>query len=334
MKPRRFRSPCWAAAGLAAVCIFAVSVVAQDRSSSQTTPYWAYAVNPPAAPGAQPAPADNAPKTVPNSTLSLTTAEIRNLFNPPDWHPDTHPPMPDVVAHGRRPNVRACGYCHLPNGQGRPENAPLAGQPAGYIEQQMADYRNGLRKSSEPRMGPPATMLVIGMNATEAEAKSAAEYFASIKYKPWIHVMETSRVPKTEVSGSMLVVVKGAPEEPIGHRIIETPEDLERTELRDSASSFIAYVPPGSVKKGESLVNTGDHGKTIRCTICHGPDLKGLGNVPALAGRSPSYVVRQMYDIQKGNRNGPWTQLMKEAVAKLTIDDMIDIAAYTASRQP
>ncbi len=56
--------------------------------------------------------------------------------------------------------------------------------------------------------------------------------------------------------------------------------------------------------------------------------------MPSIAGRSPSYIVRQMYDIQKGNRNGPWTQLMKEAMAKLTVDDMVSIAAYTASRTP
>lgn len=325
-----------ACVAVAAALVAAVSSRAQSQPAPapQTTPPWAYAVNPPPAPGAAAAPADPSVKHVPNSTLALTQTQIRDLFNPPDWHSDDHPPMADVVAHGRRPDVRACGYCHLPNGQGRPENAPLAGQPAGYIVQQMADYRNGLRKSSEPRMGPPALMLSIGKAANEAEAKQAADYFASLTYKPWIRVVEAATVPKTVVAGSMLVVVEGAGKEPIGQRIIETPEDLERTELRDSASSFIAYVPPGSLKKGEALVSTGAGGKTIRCGICHGPELKGLGNVPALAGRSPSYIVRQMYDIQKGNRNGPWTQLMKEAVARLSVDDMVSIAAYTASRKP
>jgi cytochrome c553 len=122
--------------------------------------------------------------------------------------------------------------------------------------------------------------------------------------------------------------------EPIGSRIIEMPENLERTELRDSKSSFIAYVPVGSIKKGEALVKTGGAGKTIACGLCHGEDLKGLGIVPPLAGRSPSYVVRQLNDIKTGNRNGMWAQLMKEAVAKLTVEDMVAIAAYTSSRQP
>src|SRR5581483_2597240 len=215
-------------AAAAAVCLGSISMLAQN----QTTPPWAYALNPPAAPGAGPAPAaapDTSVKHVPGSSVGLTIPQTRDLFNPPDWYPDDHPSMPEVVAHGRKPDVRACGYCHLPNGQGRPENAPLAGLPAGYIVQQMADYRNGLRKSSEPKMGPPAAMLTIGKNANEAEARAAAEYFAGLKYKPWIRVVETDTVPKTVVAGSMLVVVEGAAKEPIGQRIIETPEDLERT---------------------------------------------------------------------------------------------------------
>jgi len=122
--------------------------------------------------------------------------------------------------------------------------------------------------------------------------------------------------------------------EPIGQRIIETPENLERTELRDSKSGFVAYVPTGSIAKGKTLATTGGSGKTIQCAICHGADLKGLGNVPPLAGRSPSYLIRQLYDIKSGNRNGPWTQLMKEAVAKLTPEDMVNIVAYVSSRTP
>jgi len=46
------------------------------------------------------------------------------------------PPMPRIVAHGRD-DAWACAYCHLPNGQGRPENAPLAGLPAAYIVEQV-----------------------------------------------------------------------------------------------------------------------------------------------------------------------------------------------------
>ena len=325
--------------GLSAALAVAVSIVAQNNAPvpPPATPLpWAYPLNPPPTPGAPPpAPVDNnAVHKLPGTTVELKMPQIRDGFNPPDWHPTSHPPMPEIVGKGRRPDVLACGYCHLPNGQGRPENAGIAGLPAAYIVQQMADYRNGHRKSSEPRMGPPARMLTIGKASNEAESKIAAEYFASLKFQPWIRVVEAKMVPKTHAAGGMLVVDEPHTMEPIGQRIIETPEDLERTELRDSKSGFIAYVPPGSIKKGEDLVMTGGKGKTVRCTTCHGADLKGSGPVPPLAGRSPSYVVRQLWDMQAGNRNGLWTPLMKEAVAKLTIDDLVNIAAYTASRMP
>lgn len=112
------------------------------------------------------------------------------------------------------------------------------------------------------------------------------------------------------------------------------PEDLANTELRDGGSGFGAYAPVGSVKAGETLVRTGGNGRTVDCGVCHGADLKGLGPVPPLAGRSPSYTVRQLWDLKHGSRNGPWAALMEAAVEKLTLDDMIAIAAYTASREP
>jgi cytochrome c553 len=73
-------------------------------------------------------------------------------------------------------------------------------------------------------------------------------------------------------------------------------------------------------------------GRTTACGVCHGPDLKGMGPVPGLAGFSPSYLVRQMYDMQQGTRKGIWSQLMKPVVGKLTDEDLINIGAYLASR--
>ena len=312
--------------------------VAPAMPLQEQLPSWAYPVNPPAPAGARggapAAAAPDNPRTVPGSSVSLTMAQTRDLFNVPDWHPDNHPPAPDIVLHGRRPDVRACGYCHLPNGQGRPENSSLAGLPASYIIQQMADFKNGLRKSSEPRMGPPAAMVTLAKAASDEDNRAAAAYFASFKLKPWIRVVEAAMVPKSKVQASMYVAEEGGATEPIGMRIVELPEDLGRTELRDSNSGFVAYAPPGSIKKGEALVKTGGAGKTVQCAMCHGADLKGLGPVPGLAGRSPSYMVRQLVDMKRGSRNGEWTALMKAAVDKLTDEDLVSIGAYLASLAP
>jgi cytochrome c553 len=304
-------------------------------------PGWAYGFPPgtAGAPAAAPAPApaaapDTTVKHLPGSTGAFTIPQIRDAFGPADWYPGDHPPMPDVVAHGRKPDVRACGLCHYPNGKGRPENAGVAGLPTSYFIQQMLDFRNGDRKSAEPRKANTNVMIAIAKGMTDDEIKASAEYYGSMKWTPWIKVIETKMVPKTRIAGGMFLTAEGAEKEPLGARIIETPENTEGTELlRDARSGFFAYVPLGSIKKGEALVTNGA-GKTMACGVCHGADLKGLGPVPGIAGRSPSYMVRQMFDMQQGARKGLWTDLMKPVVSKLSEDDMLAIAAYTASRMP
>jgi cytochrome c553 len=338
----KLRERLMAVVALVTLFAFAFVATAQNQSGSGTAPrthevppYWAYAVDPPAAaPNAAAKRIDNVPRHVPGSTEAFTLSEVGDLFAPPDWHPGGHPAMPDIVAQGRKPDVFGCGYCHLPNGQGRPENASLAGLPAGYIAEQMADFKSGARKSSEPKQRPIAMMIAVATKANEQEIRAAAEYFSGLKPIPWIRVVETKTVPRTHVAGWMLVPAATGGREPIGHRIIETAENLQQVELRNDASGFVAYVPVGSVAKGKALVTAGGAGKTIPCAICHGPDLKGKGDVPSIAGRSPSYIVRQLFDIQNGTRGGADTLLMKPTVAKLTLDDMISIAAYAASLHP
>jgi cytochrome c553 len=317
------------AGGWALACVVIVGLAA-PAGAADVPPPWAYPVNPP---GTQPGPDDGVPRRVPGSSAAFTLTQIRDLFSAPDWHPEDHPAMPDIVAFGRKPHVFACGYCHLPNGLGRPENSSLAGLPAEYIVQQVADFKSGARRSAEAASLPINFMVAVAKAAMDDEVKAAAEYFAALEPRPWIEVIETPTVPKTHVAGWMLVASEPAASEPIGQRIIEMPRDLERTELRDSTSGFIAYVPIGSLEKGAALA-AGGAGKTNPCGVCHGEDLKGLGPVPALAGRSPSYLFRQLYDMRHGLRNGSWTALMRAVVARLTEDDMLALAAYAASRAP
>ncbi len=317
---------------LFAVLIIAVAAVLAFAASNEPIP-WAYAI-PPAPPAGATAPApDTSIKHLPGNSLEFTRAQISDRFGPADWYPGDHPSMPDVVAHGKKPNVFACGLCHYPNGKGRQENAGVSGLPVSYFIQTMEDFRSGARKSAEPRKNNTNLMVQFAKNMTDDEIKAAAEYFGSMKWTPWIKVIETNSVPKTHNANGMFLV-EGTEKEPLGKRILETPENAEATEvLRDPHSGFFAYVPPGSIKRGEALVTKGA-GKTTQCGLCHGADLKGLGPVPGIAGRSPSYLVRQMYDMQQGARNGTWTQLMKPVVANLSDEDMLDIAAYTASRMP
>jgi cytochrome c553 len=285
--------------------------------------------------GGAPAPPDETLHTLPGSTQKFTLAQIRNQFGPADWYPGDHPAMPPIVASGRMPDVRACSLCHYPNGKGRPENAPVAGLPVSYFIQQMQDFKTDKRKSADPRKGNTNIMITIAKGMTDEEIRQSAEYFGSMPWSQWITVKEVSTVPKTRIAGGMFLDLADGMTEPIGNRIIETPEHTERTEtLRDPRAGFIAYVPMGSIKAGQTLVTTGGGGKTVACATCHGADLKGMGPVPGIAGRSPSYTVRQMFDMQAGTRNGEWTTLMKPVVAKLTDTELLQIAAYTASLKP
>ena len=202
-----------------------------------------------------------------------------------------------------------------------------------YILQTLNDFKNGLRKPGDPRKVNVNQMIAFAKNMTPDEMRAAAEYFASTPWTQWVRVVETRMVPKTEAEGSIFFKAPGNTTEPIGMRVIETPEDDEQAEpLRNPRSGFVAYVPVGSIKKGEQLVTTGGNGKTVACTICHGADLRGSGPVPGIAGRSPSYLARQMYDIQAGARHGEWAELMKPVVAKLTNEDFVNIVAWVSSR--
>jgi cytochrome c553 len=239
------------------------------------------------------------------------------------------------VTHGRREaSINACGLCHYIGGQGRQENAGLAGLSYDYFVQTMMDFKNDLRHSADPRKANTNRMILFAKAMTDEEVHEAARYYASIPWKQWVRVVETRMVPKTRTQNGVFVRLPGTETEPLGVRIVEGPEEFERFELRDPHSGFVAYAPVGSIKAGEALVKTGGRGKTIQCGACHGPDLAGLGPVPAIAGRSPSYLVRQMYDMQMGTRKGVWSELMKPVVEKLTAEDLIAIAAYAASLPP
>lgn len=216
------------------------------------------------------------------------------------------PNIPLIVERGRLPLVRACGDCHLQNGFGRPDSSGLAGLPADYIARQIADFQRGVRKSTDSRLN---AMAAVANAIDAADISAASEYFASIKPAPWIRVVEVKRSARHA-----------------GEPILEVPDR--------STPGYVAFVPEGSVKRGESLVEAGASGRTVRCANCHGQDLRGTASTPGLAGRSPSYAARQLNDMRSGIRHGSGSDRMMGTIARLTDDDVVAIAAYAASRTP
>jgi cytochrome c553 len=342
------------------VLAFGCTLIGGAVLAASEAPYWAYGFLKPAGPGEAAPPCrdatpvscnrpvsviadDGVLKRAPGSSVTLTQRQISFGYGPADWYPEDHPPAPEIVSRGReKDGVRACALCHYHNGKGKMENASVAALPINYFMQTMVAFASGARKSADPRKHNTQEMIAIAKALTPAETRASAEYFASIKWTPWITVIETENVPKFHATPlGLFIREKGEMTEPVGRRVIEMPEDAEQTEVfRNPRSGFVAYVPVGSIAKGEMLATTGGAtvvagkivpGTTIACTVCHGPDLKGIGDVPAIAGRSPSYLVRQLYDMQQGTRK---TDLMKAAVANLSNDDMVALAAYAASRVP
>jgi cytochrome c553 len=319
----------------AALVLLSLSTLAQAADDGFAVPAWPYPGNPVSPGAAAPPPDATTPLSLPGSDQSFTRAQVRDLFAAPDWYPSRHPPMPGIVAHGRKPAVYACGYCHLPDGQGRPENAALAGLSAAYIETQVADFRGGARRSAwHGTYLPTDLMRVSAENATDAEVASAAEYFSGLRLTRRVEVVEATLIPRVVGSAWVYVIARGEGTEMLGQRIIEVAIDHERHELRDSASGYRAYVTQGSIARGRTIAQIGQGGPALACVACHGTDLRGVGVVPPLAGRSPTYIVRQLLAFRTGSRSAATGAPMIPVVALLNVDDMMAAAAYSASLEP
>ena len=257
---------------------------------------------------------------VPGSKAAFTGKQLDDIFFTTDWFPNEHPAMPPVVASGRKPEVWACTYCHLPSGAGGPAEAALPGLPEGYIVEQLREFRAGRRKPAQSEMESPQGMEREALALSDAEISIVAKYFSQLPFKSHFHVVEADTAPKTVVRGvSLYAKIPGNGTEPLGKRIVEVPDDFDELELGDPHADYHRLCPKGSIKRGAALVASGDG--AAPCSTCHGLDFKGIGMLPPLAGRSASYIVRQLYDIQYGTRRGPAVALMQPEVAHMTADD-------------
>lgn len=326
----------------AAACIFmgsaaAVAVGAGELSKSDTAdsnvPAWVFPLNPPEV--STPSYDSARSLHIPNSQAAFTEAELHDLFYAPDWRPTSHRAMPPIVARGHAPDSYACGYCHSPSGQGRPENAALAGLPAAYILSQVADFKNGARRSAWRDAYLPSVLMIHAVTHTsDVELSAAAEYFAAQSLRPRVRVVERERVPRSRIVGWVYVGDSSGQFELLGQRLLEFAPDAVRHEKRDDEMRYIAYVPPGSIGRGKIIAHAGSDSPANACTACHGPQLRGVGPIPPIAGRSPTYILRQLLAFQTGARSGADALPMRAVVKDLQIAGMIDAAAYAASLPP
>lgn len=310
------------------ILLLVFACAARGAQAASSYPDWAYAVPSPQN-EAHPPKDDGTLFTLPGSSGHFTRGQISgaNHTPPADWYPQEHPAMPPLVAAGDAARgITACAACHYPNGKGRPQNAGIAGLNAEYLTRQLRDMKAGLRKSSEPRKANAFQMVGFAKMMTDNEMREAAGYYASLPPTVPVKVVETRTVPRMLSQEGLWLPDKSGAREPIGERVIETPADVEREQLRDPRAGFIAYAPPRAVAKGRRLA------ARLDCAGCHGDRLTGSGDAaPGIAGRSPSYLARQLYDFQLGTRRGELSAPMRQLAARLTTADIVNLTAWLAS---
>lgn len=323
-----------AAAGVVAwvaLCVVGVALAHQGEDPSSNAAFvkaeaWAFPVFPPQPDPHAPKPDPNKILRVTGSTVTYTQAQLKDLDDA-DWFPADHPPAPQIVREGRKPAM-PCAECHLISGVGVPATASLDSLPKAYILEQIAAFRAG-----ERGMGGPKTahdMVEEARALAPADLQQAADYFSRVKFVSRVHVVETATVPKTEWRYFVLAPGKGGAREEIGERIIETPVNFEDYSRYDGRGEYVAYVPPGSIAAGAKIAAQGT-GTAAACASCHGAKLQGVGDIPYLAGRSPTYLVRELILFRLGRRTNAGAAPMRTEVSHLRLKDMINVAAYAAS---
>jgi len=242
-----------------------------------------------------------------------------------DWFPNAHPPAPEAVLHAASKGGYPCGYCHLPDGGGRTENARLQGLPADYIVEQVKAFANGARRATVPYM--PTTYMAEAAHAIQpTDLKAAADYFSQFEPQSHTHIVETATIPAA-TAWQFVYRFDHVRHEALGQRIIEGPIDGERFELRDPATRYIAYVPEGAIARGRAIAEHGASGGPA-CVSCHGQALIGI------AGASPTFLARQLLNFRSKARNDPSAAPMQAVAGPLTDAQIIDAAAFVGSRRP
>ena len=313
-----------------AACTVAIPFVLPAQREPFAVPAWAFPFAAPLSPA--PRPDSVLLHSVPGSSVRFTMKQVQNGFDIPDWFPRQHAPMPPSVQYGVRPDGRACGYCHLPDGQGRPENGTLAGLPVEYAVRQVRAFRDGTRVSASP-VAATGPMHTVAKGVTDEQVREAAVYYVRIRPTRRNVIREVRQVPTTRIAG-LLYAYDGNDTEPIAGRLIEVPETLERHDLRDPWVPYITYVPEGSIARGKRLAMRGPTGAATACTTCHGPRLLGVGDVPPIAGRSPSNMLRQLINFRTRARRDSTALPMYAVSDAMSIDDMVAVSAYVGSLVP
>ncbi|HYA65281.1 MAG TPA: c-type cytochrome [Burkholderiaceae bacterium] len=214
--------------------------------------------------------------------------------------------------------IQWCSSCHGPGGRSvNPIFPHIAGQPAEYLVNQLKSFHN------------------LNQDFKSATHEGYVEQ--------WILNITGWRKPYTSYFHSNNPDYKydNAPrnEERAWDFMKGVARDLDEPTMQALADFFSKQTPApgvvgaeakgGNIEHGKVLYSEGDASKgLLACQMCHGPDAKGQGPIPRLAGQHADYVKLQLQFIQSGVRN---VEQMQALIANLTDADLQDVAAYVQS---
>lgn len=269
--------------------------------------------------------------TVNGSAVTYTMGERRDKFRAVDWFPEQHQTAPALVTRGRAPDVSACGRCHTVTGTGKPENASIAGLDKDYLVRQLKEMRSGHRVHPRVQMQPSA-MFSTAAHLSDQDIHIVSQWYSDMAYQTVLTVQEAEEVPPVANIGWLWALEKNGQPRKTAGRILEVARDGPAFEKADLRAGIIAYVPVGALARGRQLAENGAPGIPA-CQSCHGAGLRG-GIAPALAGRYPNYMIRQILGFANGRRSGAYAPQMTSFAQHLRRDDMIAVAAFAASLTP
>jgi cytochrome c553 len=301
--------------------VLSLLVVLGSSATAQERGEWAFPGVGAATSASEPLPSDEV--RLPGSPVIFHRADFHDMAKAIDWFPDTHPTAPDVVLHATTEGGYPCGYCHLPDGRGRPENARLQGLPPAYIIEQVQAFASGARRAELPDYLPTRYMTEVAHAIKPADLRAAADYFSQLEPQSHTQVIEAATIPAA-AAWHFVYRFDRSRQEALGQRIVEGPLDGERFELRDPETRYIAYVPPGAIARGRTIAEHGVSGGPA-CVSCHGRALGGI------AGASPTFLVRQLMAFRSKARNDPGAAPMQQVAEHLTDAQLIDVAAFAGS---
>jgi cytochrome c553 len=203
-----------------------------------------------------------------------------------------------------------CSACHGPGGRSvNPLFPTLAGQSSEYLVVQLKAFHN----------------LTQDDQAVTHESM----------FERWIVNITGWRKPYTEYAHSDDYKYDNAPrnEERAWDFMKGVARDLDEPTMQALGDFFAKQTAlagrahgEGDAARGKTLYEEGDAGKgLIACQMCHGPDAKGQGPIPRLAGQHADYVVTQLKAIKSGVRS---VDQMQALIANLDDADFKAVAAY------